>query len=44
LYARKAALEDLIRALEDYQRSHSSLRAECIEFSVPSACSLSSVR
>jgi hypothetical protein len=39
LYARKAAVEDLIRALEDYQRNHSSLGAECIEFSVPPTCS-----
>jgi len=44
LYARKAAVEDLIRALEDYQRNQSSLGAECIEFSAPSACSLSSAR
>jgi hypothetical protein len=33
LYERKAAVEDLIRSLEDYQRSKEPVRAECIPFS-----------
>jgi hypothetical protein len=39
LYERKAAVEDLIRSLEDYQRSNVPRRAECIEFSAPRKCS-----
>lgn len=42
LYERKAAVEDLIRSLEEYQRTNSPRRAECIEFSAaPRKCSLS---
>ena len=44
LYERKAAVEDLIRSLQDYQRSNAPRRAECIEFSAPPRCSLSSAR
>jgi hypothetical protein len=39
LYQRKAAVEDLIQALEDYQRAESHQKAECIDFSVARKCS-----
>jgi hypothetical protein len=40
LYERRAAVEDLIRSLEIYQRSHVSRRAECVEFNAaPRKCS-----
>lgn len=44
LYERKAAVEDLIRSLQDYQRSNAPKRAQCIEFSALPKCSLSSAR
>ena len=36
LYERRAAVDDLIRSLENYQRAQEPRAAECIEFRVPS--------
>lgn len=39
LYARKAAVEDLIRSLEDYERANRPRAAECIPFNASQKCS-----
>ena len=39
LYERKAAVEDLIRSLEVYQRTTNSRRGECVPFIAPRKCS-----
>ena len=40
LYERRAAVEDLIRSLEDYQQcGHARHRAECIELTAAGRCS-----
>ena len=39
LYQRKAAIEDLIRSLEDYERVNRPRAAECIPFNAPRTCS-----
>jgi hypothetical protein len=44
LYERKSVVEKLIRSLEDYQEVNGPKRAECIEFSGPQRCLLSSAR
>ena len=44
LYERRAVVEDLIRSLEEYQRTNEPRLAECIEFSAPPKYSLSSAR
>ncbi len=32
LYERKAAVEELIRSLEEYERNYGRRKAECVEF------------
>jgi hypothetical protein len=44
LYERKAAVEDLIRSLEIYERSINPHAAECVPFSEPLKCSSSCAR
>ena len=39
LYARKNAVDDLIRSLEDYQRITPSRSADCIPLTVAEKCS-----
>ena len=39
LYERRAAVDDLIRSLEEYQRVKGRRRAQCIEFSAARTCS-----
>ena len=39
LYARREAIDDLIRSLEDYQRTQDAPMAECLEFSTGRKCS-----
>ena len=39
LYERRAAVEHLIRSLENYQRTTVGRRADCVEFSVERKCS-----
>ena len=39
LYARKAAVDDLIRSLENYQKTVPTRKAECIPFSAGMKCS-----
>jgi ERCC4-type nuclease len=39
LYERKAAVEDLIRSLEDYQLANQPRRGECVPFIAPRKCS-----
>jgi hypothetical protein len=39
LYERRAAVEDLIQSLEDYQRSNLGHKARCLEFSAARRCS-----
>ena len=39
LYARRDALDDLIRSLEDYDEASTAPRAECIPISVGRRCS-----
>ena len=39
LYERRAAVDDLIRSLEEYQRAKGRRRAPCIEFSAVQTCS-----
>lgn len=38
LYERRAAVQDLIRALEEYQRSREIRLAQCIDFSAHRRC------
>jgi hypothetical protein len=44
LYERKAAVEELIRSLEDYQRVNSPQTIDPIEFSEPLKCWLTFAR
>jgi hypothetical protein len=44
LYERKAAVEDLIRSLEVYERSTNLHPGECVPFSGPLKCSSSCAR
>ena len=44
LYERRETVDNLIRSLEDYQRSQSGVRPACIEISARRKCSSSSVR
>ena len=39
LYARRAAVEDLIQSLERYQRSQDAPIAECLGFGIEPKCS-----
>jgi hypothetical protein len=39
LYERKAAVEDLIRSLEIYERTANPRAGECVPFSAPLKCS-----
>lgn len=39
LYERKAAIEDLIRSLEDYERVNRPRAAECVPFNASRKCS-----
>jgi len=39
LYSRRTAVDDLIQALENYQRSQGAPRAECLEFTTGRKCS-----
>jgi hypothetical protein len=39
LYERKAAVEDLIRSLEDYQRTTQPKPGVCVPFIAPRKCS-----
>jgi hypothetical protein len=39
LYARRDAVDELIRSLENYQRSSVPGRAECVPFSAGEKCS-----
>lgn len=41
LYERKAAVEDLIRSLEGYERTTHSKLGECVPFNAPVKCSSS---
>ena len=44
LYERRDTVDNLIRSLEDYQRSQSGTRSECIEISARRKCLSSSAR
>jgi hypothetical protein len=39
LYARRSAVDDLIRSLENYQQCKSPSMAGCVEFKVARTCS-----
>jgi hypothetical protein len=39
LYARKEAVDDLIKSLENYQRARFSKKASCIPFTMSASCS-----
>jgi hypothetical protein len=39
LYERRAAVDDLIRSLEEYQRTKAGRRAPCVEISAVRTCS-----
>ena len=39
LYERKAAVEDLIRSLESYERTNRPAAGECVPFIAPRKCS-----
>jgi hypothetical protein len=44
LYQRRDTVDNLIRSLEDYQRTQSSARPECIDINARRKCSSSSAR
>jgi hypothetical protein len=44
LYKRRAAVEDLIRSLEGYERASQPRVGECVPFTAPPRCSSSCVR
>jgi hypothetical protein len=44
LYERKAAVEDLIRSLEGYERTTHPKMGECVSFNAPLKCSSSCAR